>query len=178
MSDSNLKIHVIGARSGYGKASGKLNGYVIAAENKNPAANPSQNIFDNTINVYNSPNLREIKLYGAAVFNDDTRERTPIFGTNNTLNFYTKNIDVTELNGFNNYNFYLPDSITHRDIVLNVIGDKVTDISCSKIYAEVPQVPTIDPHEKITLIRNNTGIEDSGSTQYDGVNGYDGTTQW
>ena len=39
-------------------------------------------------------------------------------------------------------------------------------------------MPTIDPHEKITLIRNNTGIEDSGSTQYDGVNGYDGTTQW
>ena len=84
MSDSNLKIHVIGARSGYGKASGnviniyggKLNGYVIAAENKNPAANPSQNIFDNTINVYNSPNLREIKLYGAAaVFNDATTIR-------------------------------------------------------------------------------------------------------
>lgn len=107
MSDSNLKIHVIGARNGYGKASG------------------------NVINIYGG------KLNGyviAAVFNDYTREHTPIFGTNNTLNFYTKNIDVTELNGFNNYNFYLPDSITHRDIVLNVIGDKVTDISGSTQY--------------------------------------------
>ena len=186
VADTDLRINVIGARSGYGLASGnminiyggKLNGYVIGGENKDTAANPLQNIFDNTINVYNSPNLREIKLYGAAVFSDDTRERTPIFGTNNTLNFYTKNIDVTELNGFNNYNFYLPDTITHRDVVLNVIGDKVTDISGSKVFAVVPQVSTIDPHEKITLIRNNTGIEDSNATQYDGINGFDGTRQW
>lgn len=186
VANTDLRINVIGARSGYGLASGneiniyggKLNGYVIGGENKDTAANPSQNIFDNTINVYNSPNLREIKLYGAAVFSDDTRERTPIFGTNNTLNFYTKNIDVTELNGFNNYNFYLPDTITHRDVVLNVIGDKVTDISGSKVFAVVPQVQTIDPREKITLIRNNTGIEDSNATQYDGINGFDGTRQW
>ena len=187
VSDSDLKINVIGTRSGYGKASGnviniyggKLNGYVIAAENKFGAENSSQNIFDNTINIYNSPNLREIKLYGAAIFSDDTRERTPIFGTNNTLNFYTKNIEVTELNGFNNYNFYLPDSITHRDIVLKVTGDEVTDISGSKIFVRVPQVKTIDPHEKIILIQNNLAdIDDNEKTLYTGVNDFDGTTQW
>ena len=152
---------------------GKLNGYVIAAENKDSALNPSANIFDNEINIYNSPNLREIKLYGAAIFSDETRERTPILGTNNTLNFYTKNIEVTELNGFNNYNFYLPDSITHHDIVLNVIGEKITDISGAKVFAVVPQVPTIDPHEKIILIKNPGGITDSDATNYDGVNGFD-----
>ena len=157
---------------------GKLNGYVIAAENKDSALNPSANIFDNEINIYNSPNLREIKLYGVAVFSDETRERTPILGTNNTLNFYTKNIEVTELNGFNNYNFYLPDSITHHDIVLNVIGEKITDISGAKVFAVVPQVPTIDPHEKIILIKNPGGITDSDATNYDGVNGFDGTRQW
>ena len=184
---NDLKINLIGGRSGYGKASGnviniyggKLNGYVITAENKSRAINSAQNISDNTINVYNSPNLREVKLYGAAIYSDDTRERTPTFGTDNTLNFYTKNIEVTELNGFNNYNFYLPDSITHRDIVLNVIGDKLTDISGSKIFATVPQVPTIDPHEEITLIQNNqAGIEDDAKTSYIGVNNFDGTTKW
>ena len=185
--NNDLKINIIGARSGYGKASGNeinifggtLNGYVIAAENKSTALNPSQNIFDNTINIFGNPNLREIKLYGAALFDDDTREHIPTFGTNNTLNFYTKNIEVTELNGFNNYNFYLPDSITHRDIVLNVIGDAVTDISGSKIFVRVPQVETIDPHEKIILIQNiSAGIDDDEKTSYIGVNDFDGKTQW
>lgn len=185
--NKDLKINIIGSRSGYGKAfgneinifGGTLNGYVIAAENKSSALNPSQNISDNTINIFGNPNLREIKLYGAAIYNDDTRERTPTFGTNNTLNFYTKNIEVTELNGFNNYNFYLPDSITNRDIVLNVIGEAVTDISGSKIFVRVPQVETIDPHKKIILIQNNSaGIDDDEKTSYIGVNDFDGKRQW
>ena len=185
--NGNLKINVIGARSGYGKASGNeinifggtLNGYVISAENKSTAVNPSQNISDNTINIFGTPNLREVKLYGAALYIDETREHKPTFGTNNTLNFYTKNLEVTDLNGFNNYNFYLPDSITHHDIVLNVIGNEVTDISGAKIFATVPQVPTIDPHEQITLIQNNSGgISDNSQTSYIGVNNFDGTTQW
>ena len=113
-----------------------------------------------------------------AVFSDETRERTPILGTNNTLNFCTKNIEVTELNGFNNYNFYLPDSITHHNIVLNVIGEKITDISGAKVFAVIPQVPTIDPHENIVLIKNPNGITDSDATNYNGVNEFDGTRQW
>ncbi|MBQ6976299.1 MAG: hypothetical protein IJQ16_07085 [Selenomonadaceae bacterium] len=72
----------------------------------------------------------------------------------------------------------MPDSITHHDIVLNVIGEKITDISGAKVFAVVPQVPTIAPHEKIILIKNPGGITDSNATNYDGVNGFDGTRQW
>lgn len=185
--DNDLKINLIGARSGYGAASGnilnifggKLNGYVIAAENKSDAENFSQNISDNTVNVYNSPDLREIKLYGAAIFDENLRERTAVFGTNNTLNFYTKKIEVEELNGFNNYNFYLPETIINSEIVLNVLGDEITDVSGTKIFASVPQVSTIDPHENIILLQNNSaGIEDNLQTSYKVANSFDGSTKW
>lgn len=185
--DNDLKINLIGARSGYGKASGnilnilggKLNGYVIAAENKSDAENFAENISDNTVNVFNSPDLREIKLYGAALFDENLREHFPTFGTNNTLNFYTKNIEVEELNGFNNYNFYLPETITNSDIVLNVLGDEVTDVSDSKIFASVPQVDSINPHENLILLQNNSaGIEDNSQTNYKVANSFDGSTLW
>lgn len=187
--DRALKINLIASRSGYGNASGNainiyggtLNGYVIAAENKSDAPNYSENIHDNEINIFNSPNLREVKLYGAALYDDETRERTPTFGTNNALNFYTKNIEVEELGGFTNYNFFLPEDIntlTANDFALKVTGGNVTNINGSEIFVVIPQVPSIDQHKKISLIQNNAGIYGVNNIIFDGVNGFDGEPQW
>ena len=177
--DKDLIINVIGARSGYGEASGNtinvhggtVNGYLIAAETKKSGESTAkERLHDNTVNIYGKADLKLASVFGVALFDDADRSRSAFMGTNNTLNTYVKDVDVNELGGFNNYNFYLPADIKDQDTVINVNGSSKTDISGSSLLALVPTSPILKPNDTINLIVNKAGITDSAATTYVGVN--------
>ena len=158
---------------------GTVTGIVTAAESKLGTENYSTRLHDNEINIYGNADLTLAKLYGAALFNDETREHSPTFGTNNALNIYgVKNISVAELTAFNNYNFYLPENVQNHDVIISVTGENSTNISGSQIYAVVPQTANLNLTDRIILINNNSGIADSAATSYLGVNSGDLTSKW
>lgn len=178
-SGKGLAVNVIAGHAGLGEASnntiniygGMINGYVIAAESKTSTKETAAaRLHDNTVNIFGKAILSEASLFGAALFDDDTRGREVFMGTNNTLNTYVKDVNVNELGGFNNYNFYLPADIKDQDIVINVNGSSTTDISGSSLLALVPTSPTLKIGDTINLIVNKSGIIDSAATTYRGVN--------
>ena len=179
-------LNLIAGHSGLGEVYGnKINiyggtvtGIVTPAESKVGTENFSERLHDNEVNVYGDADLTLAKLYGSALFYDDTREHFPTFGTNNALNIYTKNISVAELTAFNNYNFYLPENVQNQDIIISVTGENSTDISGSKVYSVIPQTANLNPTDRVILIQNNSGITSSAATSYLGVNSYDLTSKW
>ena len=174
-----LTVNLIAGHAGAGEAAyntiniygGKARGYVIAAESKQSTAKTAtERLHDNTINLFGKADLSEASLFGAALFDDDDRSRQVFMGTDNTLNTYVKDVVVKELGGFNNYNFYLPDSIRNRDVVLRVTGRNQTDISGSQLVALVPSSPFLQIGDRVNLIINSQGILDSSATSYLGLN--------
>lgn len=178
-SGEGLAVNIIGGHAGLGEAAGNtvniyggaINGYIIAAESKKSTEDTAkERLHDNTVNLYGNAILNEASLFGAALFDDDDRSRSVFMGTNNTLNAYVKDVEVNELGGFNNYHFYLPCSVRNLDTVLTVNGDTSTDISGSSLTAYVPNSPFLQVDDKVNLIVNHSGIIDSPSTAYLGLN--------
>lgn len=182
----NLNLNLIAGHGGLGEVygnsisiyGGTVTGTVTPAESKVGTENFSARLHDNDVNIYGNADLTLAKLYGAALFSDDTREHLPTFGTNNALNVYTKNIAVAELTAFNNYNFYLPENVKNQDTIITVTGENSTDISGSKIYAVIPKNATLATTDKVTLINNNSGITSNAATSYLGVNSENLLPKW
>ena len=183
---NTLNINLIAGHSGLGEvygnkiniSGGTVTEIITPAESKVGTENFSARLHDNEVNIYGNPDLTLAKLYGATLFNDDTRERTPTFGTNNSLNIYTNNLSVEELTAFNNYNFYLPEDVQNNDTILKVTGALATDLSDSNIYAVLPVTANLDIDDTITLLNNNSGVLDNAGTSYVGVNGDTFTTKF
>ncbi|MBR1859982.1 MAG: hypothetical protein IJ797_10855 [Selenomonadaceae bacterium] len=182
-----LNINVIGGHSGLGEVSGntinfyggKVNGYIIAAETKTDTAdNAAIRLHDNVVNIFANSSLREAKIYGAALYNDEDRNRSPIMGTNNTLNIYVKDVNVSEMTDFNNLNFYLPQNTVNGDLVLNVTSSANTNIAGSKVIAIVDSDTYLDLNDKVILIQNNKGkISDDEITSYKGIHSDTGSSE-
>lgn len=179
ISGAGLSVNVIAGHAGLGEASnntvnvygGAVYGYVIAAESKKSTeATARERLHDNTVNIYGKANLEFASIFGAALFNDADHSRSVFMGTNNTLNTYVKDVEVEELGGFNNYNFYLPETVKNQDVMINVTGNSLTDISGSTVKAYVPNSPYLKPGDRVNLIINKNGITDSAATKYIGVN--------
>ena len=175
----NLRLNVIAGHAGLGEAShntinvygGAVNGYLIAAETKKSTESTArERLHDNTVNIYGKADLELASVFGAALYDDADRSRSAFMGTNNTLNTYVKDVEVDELGGFNNYNFYLPADIKDQDTVIDVNEISKTDISGSSLLALVPTSPILKPNDTINLIVNKAGITDSAATTYRGVN--------
>lgn len=185
--DANFGLNLIAGHGGLGEIynnkiniyGGVASGIITPAESKVGTDNFSMRMHDNEVNIYGNADLRFAKLYGAALFSDDTREHLPTFGTDNALNIYgVKDISVAELNAFNNYNFYLPENVKNQDKIISVTGDKTTDISGSQVYAVVPENAALKISDRVTLIQNNAGVTDSADTSYVGVNSRNAQPKW
>ena len=182
----DLILNLIAGHSGLGEVydnkiniyGGNVTGIITAAESKVGTENYSERLHDNEINIYGNADLTLAKLYGAALFDDDTREHFSTFGTNNALNIYTKDISVAELTAFNNLNFYLPENVQNQDTIISVTGENFSDISGSQIYAVVPKNAALALDDKVILLNNNSGITDSAATSYLGVNNENFLPKW
>lgn len=179
-------VNTIAGHAGLGEASGNvinlrgglMNGYVIAAESKTATKDTaSYRLRDNTVNLFNETNLSWASVYGAALFDDDTRGRTPFMGTNNTFNVYIKDADINELNAFNNYNFYLPTTIRPNDLAVNVNGEMETNINGAKVIGIFPSSVMFQVNDRLTLLQNYAGIPDNNATFYQGVHSETGLTR-
>lgn len=172
-----LPMNVIAGSAKRGEVSGNvinLNGgtlgnYVIAAETRADAYAAAERMHDNVININGNMDLFTAKIYGAALFHDSDRSRTPFMGRNNTLNIYVKNVTVGELAGFNTYNFYLPMGTVSRDTVITAVGGKSTDISASTINGIVARTGSLPLNSTVNLLVNNSGVTDSTGTIYNGT---------
>ncbi|MCR5756396.1 MAG: autotransporter outer membrane beta-barrel domain-containing protein [Selenomonas sp.] len=177
-----LPMNVIAGSAKRGEVSGNvinLNGgtlgnYVIAAETRAGADDVSERLHDNVININGNMDLLTAKIYGAALFDDSDRSRTPFMGTNNTLNSYVKNVVVGELAGFNTYNIHVPVEASAGDTMITVSGGTVTNISASTVKGILDKTGSLPIGSTVNLLLNNSGVTDGQGTSYQGIHGDSG----
>ena len=155
---------------------GRLNGYVIAAEAKVSSVGVEKQLHDNTVNIFNNADLRNAKIYGAAIFNDLDRSRSGVWGTNNTLNVYVKDVSAGELATFNTYNFYVPLGTASGDTMVTVVGGKATDIRQSTINGILAKTGSLPFNSTVNLLVNGSGVTDGTGTIYNGIHSDTGLT--
>lgn len=175
--NGSLQMNIIAGHAKSGEVSdnvinirgGKLNGYVIASEAKLGSVYVEKQLHDNTVNIFNNADLLNAKIYGAAVFNDLDRTRSGVWGTNNTLNVYVKDVSVGELGTFNTYNLYVPLGTVSGDTMVTVAGGKVTDISRSTVNGIVAKTGSLPLNSTVNLLVNGNGVTDGTGTIYSGI---------
>ena len=182
---NKLAMNVIAGHVFRGEASGNvinLNGgvladYVIAAETQDyddgtgfkVDEDAVSRLHDNTVNINANMELAAAKIYGAAVFHQADRSRTPFMGTNNTLNTYVKDQQVGELGGFNTYNFYLPQGTKSGDTLVTVVGGNPTVISASTVRGIVEKTGSLPFGSTVNLLVNASGVTAGAGTIYQGI---------
>lgn len=84
--------------------------------------------------------------------------------TGNTLKVINvKDIVLSRLANFETYNFELPSNVVNGDTIIRVIDPRGTDVSHSKINVGVSgAAPVLYNGDKITLIRNENGLNTTG----------------
>jgi len=176
-SGTGLSMNIIAGHSESGEVSGniinlnggKLGNFVIVSESKDDIAGAETRLHDNTLNLNAPMDLVTAKIYGAALFHDSDRSRTPLMGTNNTLNAYVKNVTVGELAGFNTYNFYLPLGMESGETMMTVSGGKNSDIRSSTINGIVAKTGSLPFNATVNLLVNESGVTDGSGTVYHGT---------
>ena len=187
---NKLAMNVIAGHAFRGEASGNvinLNGgtladYVIAAETQDYDVgtgfkvdeNAVSRLHDNTVNINANMELAAAKIYGAAVFHQADRSRTPFMGTNNTLNTYVKDQQVGELAGFNVYNIHVPVEAVPGDTMITVMGGTAVDISGSTVTGILNQTGSLPIGSSVNLLVNTAGVTSGSSTVYKGIHGDSG----
>lgn len=101
---------------------------------------------DNTINLYDVPDLRLAYLHGGMVGSVD-------YALGNTLNVYTKDIVARNISGFENINFYIPATATNGSTMLTLTAG-TTDLRGAKINAGVMGGSSLSDGDTVTLITN------------------------
>lgn len=131
---------------------GTLSGYVYGGQGTVRSDN-------NTINIYNSPDISAATLVGGDTSNGAT-------ASGNTLNIYTKDLTAQNIVNFDNVNFYLPTTTQNGDTALTLIGGAATDLSGSAIKAGVQGDSSLQNGDVVTLIKNDSGITTDAATSY------------
>ena len=105
-----------------------------------------------------SSSLANMALYGGYVPNDiDIRE---IKG--NTLEVWTKDLNVKSIANFDNYYFVLPAGTQDGDTILKIVGGAATTLSQQTNFsAAVASGTTLFPGSTVSLINNENGIKNT-----------------
>lgn len=105
-----------------GKINGNIyGGYVDLNENGD------SEVKNNRIDVYGG-DLSDANLYAGYLAGN-----TDLFGSNNSVNFYTKGINVKNVGGFDTVSFYLPNNIQNGDTILNLSDGSAANWSNTKV---------------------------------------------
>ncbi len=114
---------------------------------------------DNTLNVFDSPDLSNASLYAGKGMND-----AAVSG--NKLNIFTKGITTKNIYGFESLNFYLPSNTQNGDTILT-LTDGATDLSKTTVNLNAFG-GNIHTGDTINLLTNQNGITVS-DVQNDGT---------
>lgn len=172
LKQGTVTTSIVGGFSQSGQASGNtLNLYSGTAGTTDATANSSSLNIDpnliaggyamngaatgNTVNVYGSKLGTMMSLYGGYSLTDSR---------DNTLNMYTKDNTVQNLDYFQNLNFYVPEDTVANETLLTVTD--TADVSNAAIQAGIQQSTKLSPGEHINVIYDAKGLATDGATYH------------
>ncbi|SFS43916.1 hypothetical protein SAMN02910357_00755 [Succinivibrio dextrinosolvens] len=80
----------------------------------------------------------------------------------NTLEIWTKDLNVKSINNFDNYYFVIPAGTHNGDTILRIVGGTATSLSQQTNFtAVVAAQATLTPGSRISLINNENGIKNT-----------------
>ena len=126
---------------------GTVNQSIIGGQSESAATN------DNIVNLYGT-------LVGSSVSLSGGIGKTE--STGNTLNVYTLNNSVANLDHFQNLNFYVPTEAVNGNTMLTVTG--TADVSGASIQAGVEKTTALKGGDEINLLYDAKGITADGAT--------------
>ena len=109
---------------------------------------------NNSIELYK---ISDLDLSGASLWGTN-KIGDAVKSTNSTLNVYAAGIQVNDLRGFANLNYYLPDAVKNGDTILEVVGKNTTYLAHTTIGVSVPGGTNLNIGDQITLVYNKKGI--------------------
>ena len=109
---------------------------------------------NNSIELYK---ISDLDLSGASLWGTN-KIGDEVKSTNSTLNVYAAGIQVNDLSGFANLNYYLPDAVKNGDTILEVVGKNTTYLANTTIGVSVPGGTNLNIGDQITLVYNQKGI--------------------
>ncbi len=110
----------------------------------------SGEVRDNVINIYGGD------LSGANIYAGYLGGNTDLYGSNNELNFHTKDITAKKIGGFDRIYFNLPGSIRSGDTILT-LTDGATDWPDTKVLVNSGGA-LLHTGDWFTLVRNDNGL--------------------
>ena len=108
---------------------------------------------NNTVNIYGTPDLS-----GAYIYSNYFGDAGTTSG--NTLNLYSSGLSAKNIYGFENLNFYVPESSKSGDTMLT-LTDGTTNISDSNIVAYISGGSTLATGDYVNLLSNSNGFSGS-----------------
>ena len=120
---------------------------------------PNVTSTNNTVNILGAPNLSDAYIYSNYFGDAGTT-------SGNNLNIYSSGLTAKNIYGFENLNFYLPESSKSGDTILT-LTDGTTNIENNNAMAYISGGSTLATGDYVNLISNSNGL--SGSLNSSGV---------
>ncbi|MBO4401510.1 MAG: hypothetical protein J5809_06655 [Selenomonadaceae bacterium] len=118
----------------------------------------SGTVTNNAINISGNPDLS-----GATIFAGKIGSNTDLYGSGNSLNFFTKRITAKNIGGFDTLNFTLPAGVQNGDTILT-LTDGTTNLTKTKLNVNANGSANLVPGNQINLLTNTNGINISDIT--------------
>lgn len=142
--------------------SGKVSGYVIGGEVRNPSTDSS--ITGNTINIGNinnpsvAPDLTDAYIVGGL-------SGSSYISDGNTLNIYASNITARNIAGFDSVNFFVSNDTLQNPTnpILTLTGGR-TNLNLDSIGVQMPGNSDFNTGATVNLLYNSRGITSSNSS--------------
>ena len=118
----------------------------------------SGSVTNNSINISGNPDLSGATLYAGKIGGNIS-----LYGSGNSLNFFTKNITAKNIGGFDTLNFYLLSDTHNGDTILTLTNGK-TDLSQTTVNVNANGSANLNSGDVINLLTNTNGIQISDVT--------------
>ena len=139
---------------GDGKANGNtvnIHGGTISGDIYGGYVGGAGEVNGNTINIYGG------NLSGANIYAGYLGGNTNLYGSGNSLNFYTKDVVARNIGGFDTVKFKLPSDIKSGDTILTLTDSAGTQLNQTKISMSTQGGANLKEGDSITLFQNTNG---------------------
>ena len=155
--DGVFNGNVYGGRASYGgSSSGSATGNVLNIYGGTFNGDiyggwaPDGNSIGNALNVYSSPVLSDANLYAGKAADDG-------ISSGNDMNIHTSGIIAKNIYGFENLNFYLPESTVNGTKILTLTDSNGTDLSNTVLNVYADSATNLQEGDNVYLVTNNEG---------------------
>lgn len=139
---------------GDGKANGNtvnIHGGTISGDIYGGYVGGTGEVSGNTINIHGG-DLSNANIYAGYLGGN-----TNLYGSGNSLNFYTKDVIAKNVGGFDTVKFNLPGDIKSGDTILTLTDSAGTQLNQTKIRMSTQGGANLSEGDSITLFQNRNG---------------------